>query len=440
MANEIAAVILARRYEAKMADADKMRNAALLASGVAHNFNNLLQAVMGQASLIEMQAGNNKPVLESSRVIVEAAAKGAELVKQLLGFSLQGTPTKQPLSLERILLDSRELYQSLLGEGVQLEFEFDENLPMVLGDQGQLQQVATNLLMNARDALKNKHEGLVRIRMEKMRLRSGEIDPELAPGWYLCLEIRDNGVGMDAERQTRCFEPFFTTKDVDVRTGLGLGGTGLGLSSAYSIVRRHAGVITVSSSVGEGTTFSIFLPVAPESSHALEEPSKKALESVPVIFADVEDTVVSSLKSILDSLGVRSRVESNRRRVLDLAADHDADLRVVLLDLDRIAEGSIGFIDQLLMRRATLRLIASTVDRALWEQRLSAYRNVLVVEKPVGVWAIHSVVKDLFPGRMSLPLQSKIEKERKEEAQETSPIVGSKKRAKRNNEEEKQIH
>lgn len=260
MAGEIASVILARRFESKMAETEKMRMAAVLASGVAHNFNNMLQAVMGQASLIEMQSPADSAARESARVIIDSATKGAGLVKQLLSFSLPGSSAHSVLSVNRLIRDSKELYRSVLGAEIQLDVDLESDVPEVRGDYSQLQQVITNLLVNAKQAIEDRSQGLVRVTTSKVRLKSGEIDPELAPGLYVRIDIADNGQGMDAERQARCFEPFYTTKNVDSRTGIGFEGTGLGLSSAYSVIKQHDGVIALRSKVGEGSVLSIYLP------------------------------------------------------------------------------------------------------------------------------------------------------------------------------------
>jgi len=260
MAGEIGSVILARRFEAKMADAEKMRMAGLLASGVAHNFNNLLQAIMGQASLLEIQLPKGSPLITSARTIIESSSKGASLIKHLLTFSMSGSPERRDVSINSVITDSADFYRSVLGSGIELQMQLDEDSPKIFADYGQLQQVITNLLVNSKDAIGEKRDGFVRIRTKKLRLRSGEIGPDLAPGLYLRIDVEDNGIGMDEERCSRCFEPFYTTKSVDTRTGLGLDGTGLGLSSAYSILRQHNGLITVHSGEGEGAVFSIYVP------------------------------------------------------------------------------------------------------------------------------------------------------------------------------------
>ena len=260
MVNEIATVVMARRFEGKMAEANKMRMASLLASGVAHNFNNLLQAVMGQASMIEMKLPKGSELSAHAKMILSAAGKGAALIRQLLNFTTQGVFKPRALSINDLLQESRDVYRSVLGPEIAIEMKLAPNTPEVLADYSQLQQAITNLLLNAKEAIGNKRGGTVKFTTTLVQLRSGDIDPDLAPGAYLRLDVEDNGVGMDHEKQTRCFEPFYTTKNVDSGTGLGFGGVGLGLSSAYAIVKNHHGLVTVSSEPGEGATFSIYIP------------------------------------------------------------------------------------------------------------------------------------------------------------------------------------
>ncbi len=263
MANEVATVIMARRFEGRMAETNKMKMASLLASGVAHNFNNLLQAIMGQASLLDMQLGRETPAGTSARMILAAAERGATLIKQLMIFSAQGSGVPQKLSLHQLFDESREVYKSLLGSGVSLDLKYEGELPSVHGDYSQLQQAITNLLVNAKEAIgSTRTDGIVKIAVTQVILASGEIDPDLPPGPYVRIDVEDNGPGMDHERVARCFEPFFTTKGGEGGGGLGFGGAGLGLSSAYAIVKNHGGILAVSSLPGEGATFSIYLPVA----------------------------------------------------------------------------------------------------------------------------------------------------------------------------------
>ena len=178
----------------------------------------------------------------------------------MINFSTQGQGARQSASISKLIVDSQELYRSLIGKRVELDVRPCAEGFDVLIDPNQIQQVVTNLLVNAKEAIGTKDRGVVTIAASRLRLRSGEVDPELAPGVYIRVDISDNGQGMNAEQQLRCFEPFFTTKNVDPGTGVGLSGSGLGLSAAYSIIKQHNGLITVTSELGEGTTFSVYLP------------------------------------------------------------------------------------------------------------------------------------------------------------------------------------
>ena len=311
MANEIATVILARRFEARMAETNKMKMAGLLASGVAHNFNNLLQAIMGQASLLEMQVTKDSPIYASSRMIVTATERGATLIKQLLAFSAQGSNEPKKLSMNELLEESKDIYRSVVGPEIAFELKLATELPLIRGDYSQIQQAITNLLINAKEAMHGKIGGIVKISTAMVRLHSGEVDPDLAPGVYVRVDIEDTGIGMDQERQSRCFEPFYTTKAPDAGTGLGFGGIGLGLSTAYAILKNHDGIITVSSELGEGSTFSLFIPARSVSESVSESDSEeeKIDEEVPPLEQQRGGAAASEAVS---QLLVTGRLETGR--------------------------------------------------------------------------------------------------------------------------------
>lgn len=403
IANEIATVLMARRFESKMAEADKMRMAGLLASGVAHNFNNMLQAVMGQASLIEMQSPRESTVGSSARMIVEAASRGAALIKQLLSFSNQGTVVRRRLAISRMLQDSRDLYASVVGSGIQFDVRVEAGLPDVLADYNQVQQVVTNLLMNAREAIGTRTDGRVRLISRPVQVRAGEIDPELNPGRYVRVDVIDNGAGMDPQHVARCFEPFYTTKNVDVRTGVGFAGTGLGLSSAYSIIRQHDGVLTVRSQLGAGSTISVYLPARQNEDEA------QRTESLPqnigpreAIIFNLESNVELAVKSTVESLGLRTLVVNDRDSLVALFRDEDRIVPLVVLDLDRIEGEAQSIISALHELRPRLTILCSTVDRSRWHNELAGIEGLEIVEKPIGVWTlsfhVRRAIKATHPG------------------------------------------
>jgi PAS domain S-box-containing protein len=396
MANEIATVLTARRFEDRMAESLKMRMAGLLAGGVAHNFNNLLQAILGQIALVEMQAPKNPAVKESTRMITDAAKRGASLVAQLLSFSSQAPVRKEVFSLEKLLSDSRELYESLLGKRIELRIIPCDDLTDVYGDASQVQQVITNLLANAKDAVSASDRPAVSLSTSRVKLRTGEVDPDLAPGIYVRLDIRDNGVGLDDEVMARCFEPFFTTKNVDHGSGVGISGSGLGLSAAYSIVKQHAGLITVHSVSGAGATFSVYLPagLTPETAgpDAFKEPQSDQLD---VLMLGWEAGVKPYVASIVESLGHRSRSAYDIRQLEELLHEDSQRWSRVVVDLDATGEGGVQNCQKLLTQYPELCIVGATSDREGSAARVVQGERFIVLEKPLSVWSVERAFKRL---------------------------------------------
>jgi PAS domain S-box-containing protein len=397
MANEMAQVLMARRFESRMAEGLKMRMAGLLASGVAHNFNNMLQAILGQVALLEMQLPKGAPAFDSARMITDAAKRGAELVSQLINFASQEQGTRQRVSVAKLITDSQELYRSLLGKRVQFNLRSSDYCPDAVLDPNQIQQVITNLLMNAKEAIDGRSEGMVSIAVTPVRLRSAEVDPELSPGEYVRVDVKDNGHGMNAEQQVRCFEPFFTTKNVDPGTGVGLSGSGLGLSAAYSIVKQHNGLITVTSQVGEGSTFSIYLPlqipgdkVVPLAPHA----GPRRLMKGGVLLLGLETGSQAFVSSLLESVGYRSRMVFDVAQARELLERESSAWDCVFVDLDVVREEIFEDCKQLWERFSDLGIVAlRSTPRDGVAHPLSAREGFL--EKPLGVWSVESLLQRL---------------------------------------------
>ncbi len=394
MASEIANVILARRFEYRMAEADKMRMAGMLASGVAHNFNNMLQAVMGQASLIEMQLPEDSMLRPSAKMIVEAAHRGALLIKQLLSFSRAESVSCVPISLKKMLLDSNDFYRSVLGSAVALNVEIGEDVPEVKADYNQLQQVIANILVNAKEAINFKTDGKVDLSLKRVRLLSGEVDPELPPGVYVRLDISDNGAGMDAERQRRCFEPFFTTKNTDSGSGVGISGSGLGLSTAYSIIRQHDGMLTVRSSPGQGSVFSLLIPalVAIKESAKTEQTKYEALD---VMIFDLDDSTSLSVKSALESIGLNSAIYSDREDLFKTVKE-SSKVSLLIFDAERYGYEFEEMISKIRAMKPELKILISALNYTRWQRIFGHLEGIEIIEKPIGVWAVHSAAKRLL--------------------------------------------
>ncbi|NMC62988.1 MAG: GAF domain-containing protein [SAR324 cluster bacterium] len=411
IANEIATVLLGRRFEAKVADTEKMKMAGLLASGVSHNFNNLLQTIMGHASLIQMQSTPSSRIEDSARRIIEASGKGAALVNQLMTVSSRNIFSRKNISVNKLFQESRDFYKSVLGPEVSLEIDLEDGIPSVLADYSQIQQVITNLLLNSKDAIEGRRDGFVKLQTRRVRVASGEVSTDLAPGSYIRIDVQDNGRGMNEEVQSRCFEPFFTTKGRDPQSGVGLGGSGLGLSSAYSILRQHAGYIGVKSQEGSGTIFSIYLPLlhpAVEKEEILREESvSRKRADVHVFSSDM--VVISAVKLSLDAFGLLNYVSSNSDDLKSEITGKEDFHGILIVDLD---DSDIQ-INKIASKRGKvakdLRCIFVGRDLERWQKFVQKFKHAEFVKKPLGAWSLHTSLSRLLSLREIGPLSKEIE-------------------------------
>ena len=242
------------RLQEQLRQAQKMESVGRLAGGIAHDFNNLLTAIGGYAELARLELDEESPVHEHVGEIARAASRAAELTSQLLAFSRKQVLHPRVVDLNAIVGQMATMLARMLGEDVILSTAFDGRLRPVLADPAQIEQVVLNLALNARDAMPD--GGQLLIRTEALEVAPGATPPRagLAPGAYATLVVRDSGVGMPPELAERIFEPFFTTKPVGE-------GTGLGLATVDGIVSQSGGVVWVESAPGAGAAFTVCLPV-----------------------------------------------------------------------------------------------------------------------------------------------------------------------------------
>lgn len=394
MASEIAAVLLARRLEKQIAETEKMQMAGLFASGVAHNFNNMLQAVLGQASLISMQTPDNSPVASSAKMIIEAAQKAAGLVKQLLSFSSQELDQREDFIYDQWLKSSKELYQSLLGSGIELVLHDADAQIAIKANKGRLQQVLTNILLNARDAISTKSkqlqrvigkQGQVSIFAENLNLKSNQIDPDLAPGNYLRISIKDNGVGMGPEQKKRCFEPFYTTKNIDQSSGVGVSGSGLGLSTAYSVVKQHGGIITVDSNLGEGSTFNLYIPIADQNSNSLLTQEKSKEKVIMLAFDNPEKiSIKASIESFAHEVSLLPGTQNIREKISQIRP------KLVIFDADGFGTEFTQILEELKIESPQTRFVACCTMYDKWATAMLGLGET--IQKPVDLKSIHGLL------------------------------------------------
>jgi len=262
-----------KSLELQFAQAQKMQAVGQLAGGIAHDFNNVLTAIIGFCDLLLMrhQAGDHS--FADIMQVKQNANRAANLVRQLLAFSRQQTLKPVVLSMTDVLAELVNLLRRLIGEKIELNMAHSRDVSFVKADQGQLEQVIINLAVNARDAMPD--GGSLTIRTSNVEQQETKrMGHDLLPrGSYVLIEVIDSGTGISKEHIGKIFEPFYTTKGVGE-------GTGLGLSTVYGIVKQFDGFVFVESVVGEGTTFSVYLPQhepVPES----EMPAAEVEEEAP---------------------------------------------------------------------------------------------------------------------------------------------------------------
>jgi len=249
--------VTARRLlEAQVRQAQKLEAIGQLAGGVAHDFNNILAAIMMQAGCLRLAPHLDEETKNTLIEVERTAKRGAALTRQMLLFSRRSPPALQALDLDALVADLLKMLRRLIGENVRLQFEAGLEVPVVEADAGMLEQVLTNLVVNARDAMPE--GGTITITASAIHFgeSDGRTNPSRRAGCFACLAVSDTGCGMNAETLKHLFEPFFTTKEVGR-------GTGLGLATVHGIVAQHQGWVEVESAGGQGTTFRVYLPAAP---------------------------------------------------------------------------------------------------------------------------------------------------------------------------------
>jgi PAS domain S-box-containing protein len=326
-AARIAAEELKRRDE-RLRHAQKLEAVGALAGGVAHEFNNLLQAIQAFTKFAMEGLTEGDPRRGDLQQSLAAADRAAALTRKLLGFSRRQTLELERVHPNRLIEQFVEMVRPLIGAHIDVDVRLGEGIGTICVDVDQFHQMLLNLCLNARDAMPE--GGTLRIQTESLRAgdRFSDALSEAPPGDYLVVVVSDTGVGMSPEVRERIFEPFFTTKPVGE-------GTGLGLPMVYGVVRQHHGRIQVDSEVGRGATFKIFLPIVDgglDPADAEEAPSSLGGDET-ILAADDEPHVLESCRRILTRAGYRVLVARDGREAWDTFWNHKDEVDLLLLDV-----------------------------------------------------------------------------------------------------------
>jgi signal transduction histidine kinase/ActR/RegA family two-component response regulator len=288
--NFLSDITARRKMEDELLKIEKLESLGILAGGIAHDFNNILTAVLGNLSVAVLSAGSNDKLLKRLTEAEKACVRAQGLTHQLLTFSKGGAPVKDVVDISKLIVEGCRF--ALRGSNVGCEFSVPEDLMPVEVDQAQINQVVNNLVINANQAMPQ--GGTIRLEAKNVIVTPEEALP-LEPGQYVRISVKDEGIGIPKDHIPRIFDPYFTTKQT---------GSGLGLATAYAIVRNHQGLITVESVLGRGATFHVFLPV---SDKTLEHSEPVRERPVPgkgkILLMDDEEAIRDLAREILTLLG-----------------------------------------------------------------------------------------------------------------------------------------
>jgi PAS domain S-box-containing protein len=313
----------------RLFQAQKMESIGRLAGGVAHDLNNMLTVIQGYVGMTLDRIEPGHPAHADLLEVMKAAQRSADLARRLLAFARRQAATPKVVDLNGIVAGSLPMLHRLAGEGIRLDWAPERNLWPVKIDPLQVDQVLTNLVANARDAVGGKGKIAVRTRNAALGADSCAKHPESRPGDYAILEVADDGCGMDPVTKALLFEPFFTTKPEGQ-------GTGLGLSSVYGIVRQNGGFIDVRSEPEQGTEITVCLPRFAEGGSA---GSGKRPEAAPrpgaetVLLVDDEESVLNVNKALLERLGHTVLPASSPEEAIRLAREHAGGIRLLVTDI-----------------------------------------------------------------------------------------------------------
>jgi signal transduction histidine kinase/CheY-like chemotaxis protein len=384
-----------KRLERQVVQSQKMEAIGQLAGGVAHDFNNLLTIINGYSELLlnRLPAGDSMRQLLSE--INRAGERAGTLTRQLLAFGRQQVLEPKVLDLNAVVSDTEKMLRRLIGEDVILTYVPSPAVQPVKVDPGQMEQILMNLAVNARDAMPQGGRITLETRSVTLDEHYVQSHPDARPGQYAMLAVSDTGCGMDDATKARIFEPFFTTK------GPGKG-TGLGLATVYGIVQQSGGCIEVSSELGRGTTFKIYLPQVREPVSAVK--SMCGIRMMPrgseiVLLVEDEDGVRSLARHVLRSCGYAVLEADDGQRAVQLVEDHRGPIDLVVCDVVMPYLGGRQLVERLSALRPALKVLfvsGYTDDAVVRHGVLTS--DYAFLQKPFTPTALAQKVREVLEG------------------------------------------
>lgn len=378
-----------KRLEDQLHRAQKMEALGTLAGGIAHDFNNLLMGIQGNASLMLLYKDPGHPEFEKLKNIEEHVESGADLTKQLLGFARRGKYEVRPTDLNALIKKSAEMFGRTKKE-ISLHMSLQENLWAAEVDQGQIQQVLFNLYVNSWQAMPGGGDLYLETGNFTLKKNSKKM-MDLTPGKYIKIVITDTGIGMDHSTLDKIFDPFFTTKERGR-------GTGLGLASAYGIIKTHGGLIAADSVKGKGASLEIYIP-ASEKTVVIEKVQIDRLErgSETILVIDDEKPILDISRELLENLGYQVLTAQGGNEALEILKNQKTKIHLVLLDIIMPEMGGEETFDRIKQIDPNIKILLSSgySINGLASEMISRGCNGFV-QKPFNLKEISQKLKELL--------------------------------------------
>ena len=316
-----------KQAEEAMHRTSRLEVTTTLAGGIAHEFNNLMVGVLGNAELLKMKLFERPDLEDSLTNICDAAQKAGQLAQQMLAYARGGKYMSEHLSLNDFIHEILRHQERSFPSRIRVDCVLEPQLWTLEADPTQMSQVISNLCANAVESIED--QGEITIKTHNLEVKEGYSCPypDLKPNHYVSFSIEDTGCGMDSETQSKVFEPFFSTK---------FRGRGLGLAAVYGIVKNHGGLIKVTSQVDRGSKFEVFLPALLTEKKGLYSREPATLEqtgSKTILVIDDDETVLSVARDILESLGYQVLIASGGEEAIQITRKHPKSIDVALLDM-----------------------------------------------------------------------------------------------------------
>jgi two-component system, cell cycle sensor histidine kinase and response regulator CckA len=316
-----------KQLQTQLLHSQKMEAIGALAGGVAHDFNNILTAIIGYTTLAKMKLSDNNPVQHYLEDVLSAAEKATDLTRSLLAFSRKQIINPKNIDINETIRKVKKLLSRLIDDDIELHCEPSKERLVVMADQVQVEQILMNLVTNARDAMPEGGSLSIDTRTVILNERFVESHGYGIPGRHALIIVSDSGTGMDEATKGKIFEPFFTTKEIGK-------GTGLGLSTTYGIVRQHGGYIEVESEPEQGTTFKIYLPLVESDVTTLPSKIKKSVSGgkESILIAEDDNNVRTFMRDLLERYGYTVFEAINGEDAVIKCKGQKNNINLVILD------------------------------------------------------------------------------------------------------------